>query len=41
MAGGPVLERTVQARATQNVIFKQLQLIYGALLGSNAAAAGW
>lgn len=40
-AGGPVLERTVQSRATQNVLFKQLQLFYETILGFNAAGAGW
>lgn len=41
MAGGPILEKTVQSRATQNVLFKQLQLLYETILGFNAARAGW
>lgn len=41
MAEGAVLERTVQSRATQNVLFKQLQLFHETTLGFSAAVAGW
>lgn len=44
MAGGSILScpgKERQSRATQRVIFKQLQLFYEAILGFNAACVGW